>query len=122
MSKERMHLGAAGPIFDRAQELRKNQTESEKLLWEQLSHKKLGVKFRRQHPILNYIVDFYCHEQKLAIELDGSVHEGHEQHFHDQMRTEALATFGVRVIRFTNKEIHSNIDHVVGEIRKALRR
>ena len=73
MSDE-LHKGAAGEIFNFARTLRKDQTEPERILWRHLRGKRLGGhKFRRQHPIKNYIADFYCHEARLVIEVDGNI-------------------------------------------------
>ncbi len=69
-----MHYGASHLIFKRAEELRNFCTPEEEIVWIYLSGNKLGVKFRRQHPLLFYLADFYCHEVKLVIEIDGSVH------------------------------------------------
>jgi len=117
MKKERMHLGTSGLMFERAQSLRETATLAEKLLWGRLSKNQMGSKFRRQHPILNYIVDFYCHAFKFAVELEGSVHENAERRFHDRMRTEALSVHGITVIRFSNEEVISNIDQVIEAIK-----
>ncbi len=117
-----MHLGASGPIFDRVQSLREDETKAEKILWERLSKKRIGAKFRRQHPILNYIVDFYSHALKLVVELNGSVHERTKQRFHDRMRTEVLTSYGITVIRVTNEEVLSNVDQVVVAIKAQMSR
>jgi len=75
--RENLSLGASPEIHRRAQELRKRMTPCENILWERLKGKHfLGYKFRRQHPLYKYIVDFYCHQLKLVIEVDGSVHLG----------------------------------------------
>ena len=116
-----MFFGASPEIFRRAQELRNKMTPAEKLLWEQLKGKKIfGMKFRRQHPLYSFIADFYCHQKKLVIELDGSVHQGMEQVEYDIGRTEELNEFGIRVIRFKNEEIMSNLKNVIEEIKKFL--
>jgi cyclase len=73
--KENMFYGASKLIFQKAEELRKNMTHAELLMWGILKGNQLGVKFRRQHPVSFYIVDFYCHELKLVIEVDGSIHD-----------------------------------------------
>ncbi|MBL7852350.1 MAG: endonuclease domain-containing protein [Cyclobacteriaceae bacterium] len=117
-----MHLGAPGQIFDRAQSLRANETKAERLLWERLSKNQLGYKFRRQHPILTYVVDFYCHAKKLVIELDGSVHELVEQRFNDMTRTDALTHYGLKIVRFKNEDVFSDIDKVVRTIESELGR
>jgi very-short-patch-repair endonuclease len=119
-----MFYGAIKPIFARAEELRKNQTADEKFLWRYLKANQLGVRFKRQHPIWMYIADFYCHELKLVIEVDGSIHNLKEVMESDKIREEDIISFGIRVIRFTNKEIKNDIvsvinkiQHIINEIR-----
>jgi very-short-patch-repair endonuclease len=88
----------------RAQQLRRIQTPAETLLWDRLRNRQLdGFKFRRQHPIGRFIVDFCCAEQRLILEIDGSVHA--QQRDYDQTRAEALRTAGYHVIRYTNEQI-----------------
>ena len=113
---EKMFYGAMKPIFARAEELRKNPTEDEKLLWQHLKAKQLGVRFKRQHPMWKYIADFYCHELKLVIEVDGSVHNLKEVMEYDKVREEDIISFGIKVIRFTNTEIRTDITSVVQRI------
>ena len=111
--KNDMFLGANPLIFQRAEVLRKKMTEAEKILWEVLKTKKLsGYKFRRQHPILKFILDFYCHESKLGIEIDGQVHNSKEQRFYDEDRTDILKEYGIKIIRFHNNEIIENLEVV----------
>lgn len=96
-----------------ARELRQTATFPERLLWSRL--RKLDeLKFRRQHPINNYVADFYCAEKKLIIEIDGISHEGNEEI--DTVRTEHLNNFDFTVIRFLNDEILQNLEGVVSEI------
>jgi len=112
-NKNDMFLGASPLIFQRAEELRKKLTEAEKKLWEVLKNKKLaGFKFRRQHPILKFILDLYCHEAKLGIELDGEVHNSKGQKFYDDDRTQILKEFGITILRFKNDEIFDDIERV----------
>lgn len=112
-----MHIGARPVIFTRAVSLRNRMTSSERLLWEELRNKKLGgYKFRRQHPILKYILDFYCHKYKLVIELDGSIHDTPEQIVKDKKRTIDLEKNGLIVMRFRNKEVKTNIEKVKSAI------
>lgn len=112
-NKNDMFLGANPLIFQRAEVLRKKMTEAEKILWEVLKTKKLsGYKFRRQHPILKFILDFYCHESKLGIEIDGQVHNSKEQRFYDEDRTDILKEYGIKIIRFHNNEIIENLEVV----------
>ena len=70
-----MHFGASHLLFERAAELRKFSTHTEDIIWGYLKGNQLGVKFRRQHPLLFYVVDFYCHKLKLIVEIDGSIHD-----------------------------------------------
>lgn len=107
-------------LKERARILRKNMTRSEKHLWETLLRKKqlLGLRFLRQRPIDNYIVDFYCPKQKLVIEIDGEIHEQHKEY--DADRTIILERYGVRVLRFSNNEILKNISGVESKIKTFL--
>lgn len=96
-------------LLNRCRELRKNETDAERLLWALLRDRQLnGLKFRRQHPLGGYILDFYCHEELLAVELDGSGHLDDAQVRHDEQRTKDLEALGVRVLRFWNHEVLSN--------------
>src|SRR4051812_18570073 len=90
------------PIIAYARQLRRNQTDAEKILWQLLRNRKFhGYKFRRQHPVSNtFILDFYCCARKLAIELDGNHHHEKLQHKYDEERTFALNLLGIKVIRF----------------------
>lgn len=111
-----MFYGASEAIFKRAGELRKKQTTDEKLLWLQLKRNKLGVRFKRQHPIWMYIADFYCHELKLVIEVDGSIHLVKEVLENDRIRQEDIISLGIQVLRFTNKEIRTDMPGVISKI------
>jgi cyclase len=115
-----MFYGAIKPIFARAEILRKNLTHEEMLLWQFLKINQLGVRFKRQHPIWLYIADFYCHELKLVIEVDGSIHNLKEVMEHDTIREEDIVSLGIKVIRFTNSEIRLNIDTVINKIRDTI--
>lgn len=86
-------------------------------MWVALRREALGVKFRRQHPIGPFILDFYCPEQRLAVEVDGAVHDADEQAEHDRRRTRWLAGQGIRVIRCTNEEVRDSLDGVLAWIR-----
>ncbi len=109
-----MWKGAPFGSFLKAKELRNNETDSEKVLWEKLRNNQIkGLKFRRQHPVNLYIVDFYCHKLKLIIELDGDYHALREQVSKDIERTEALSLMGLEVIRFKNDEVMNDIDSVL---------
>ena len=102
-------------LKEKARELRKNSTLSEVLLWNRLKKKQLkGYDFDRQKPIGNYIVDFYCHELKLAIEIDGATHFSDQDK--DDARQKELEARGIRFLRFGDKEVKDNLDGVVMEI------
>ena len=106
--------------LERARELRGEPTEAEKKLWEHLRRKSLSSKFRRQHPIGPFFLDFYCHEAKLAVEVDGGGHAEVDQAEYDAERSKALASEGIRVLRFWNSDVMKNVDGVVEKIREAL--
>jgi len=91
--------------LENAKGLRISSTQAEKVLWQEIRNKKLGVKFRRQHVIENFIVDFYCHECKLAIEVDGGYHLEQNQREYDENRSFNLSEYGITVLRFTNDEV-----------------
>ena len=117
-----MFFGANGSKFRKATELRKTLTPAERILWGELRNRKLeGFKFRRQHPVSDYIVDFYCHEKRLVVEVDGKVHKRVEAHEYDADRTAELNALGLKVIRFDNVEVTSNLRHVLERILGALR-
>ena len=112
-----LHKGANGKLYEFSRELRSGETETEKILWEFLRNKKLnGLKFRRQHPLGDYVADFYCHEKKLVIELDGAVHDVKENAEYDKVRTYQLNQEGINVIRFRNEEVINNIKTVIRKI------
>ena len=94
--------------------MRKEPTPAEKRLWQQLRGNRLGVRFRRQHAIDRFIVDFYSRAASLVIEVDGSIHQYSEAE--DAVRQEFLQSLGLRVIRFTNDEIEHEIDAVLSQI------
>lgn len=102
-------------LKERARELRKNQTPAELEVWAVIRKKKLGVEFHRQVPLLHYIVDFYCHEIGLAIEVDGEIHE--IQIIEDGKRQSSLEQFGVHFLRFTNDEVLRDLDSVLDKIK-----
>jgi very-short-patch-repair endonuclease len=103
-----------------ARDLRTRETPVEDILWEALRGRRLeGMKFRRQHPIGAFVVDFCCTEGRLAIELDGGIHA--EQQDRDAEREAILATAGYRVIRFPNQSIRENLPEVLAAIRVAVR-
>jgi imidazole glycerol-phosphate synthase subunit HisF len=114
--KQKMFFGATYSIFQNARQLRKNMTEAEKLLWNYLKDNPKGFKFRRQHPLSIYIADFYCYKAKLVIEVDGNIHNEEEVKRNDEARQQYIEQNGLTVVRFTNKEVFSNIDEVLKTI------
>jgi methylmalonyl-CoA mutase cobalamin-binding domain/chain len=108
-------------LLERCRELRQNATDAENLLWQLLRNRSLhDSKFRRQHPLEGYILDFYCDEAKLAIELDGGQHLEEKQVSYDAKRTEILNNAGIRVLRFWNNDVLKNTEIVLNEIWLAL--
>ncbi len=106
-----------------ARELRKTQTDAEKLLWEVLKDRKVdGHKFRRQHPFGKYVLDFYCAMEKLCVELDGGGHARQTKTEHDEERSKALEKEGLRVLRFWNNDVLDNIEGVIDAIIEGLGR
>ena len=114
-------------ITETVRKLRRRQTPAENMLWEAVKNRKLnGMKFYRQHPIVfEYqgverflIADFYCHEARLVIELDGPIHE--KQKDYDESRTLMIREMGMRVVRFTNDEILADIGSVLKRIEDIL--
>ena len=115
-----MHFGASKTIFQYAEILRNNMTYAEKIIWERLCNKQLGVRIRRQHPIWIYIADYYCHELKLVIEIDGGIHLKKENREYDIDREVTLNEFGIEIIRFSNDQITKKIDFVIEKIKKKI--
>jgi very-short-patch-repair endonuclease len=103
--------------FEKARLLRKTMTRAEKHLWKYLRRNQLnGLRFRRQHPVKFFILDFYCHDAKLAVEVDGVGHREKAQQEYDQKRDSEINEMGIKVIRFTNEEVFNNIDSVLNQI------
>ena len=106
-----------GMLKERAEEMRKNPTEAEKVLWEALRANGLGVKFRQQHIIEDFIVDFYCNEFKVTVEVDGGYHNEADQMKSDKERTARLNELGYTELRFTNEEVLCDLDNVLKKIK-----
>jgi very-short-patch-repair endonuclease len=105
-----------------AKNLRKNQTDAEKLMWQLLRNRLIAdAKFRRQHPIEGFIADFYCHEYRLVIELDGSQHFTDGGIQKDAARTRRLNELGISVLRFHNRQILLETEAVLGLIYERLK-
>ena len=117
-----MFYGALPILFELAKELRNNQTEAEIFLWENLGYLQgLNVRFKRQHPILYFIADFYCHKAKLVIEVDGGCHCIPEQYLYDKNRDSELENLGLMVIRFTNEQVLNNIKQTLNVIEEIIK-
>ena len=115
------YFGASAPTKALATDLRKNMTDAEKVMWYQLRNRKLnGLKFRRQHPVAIFILDFYCHEKRLAIEIDGGIHKSVDQSEWDKNRTYELNELGIHVLRFTNEEVIDSVQRVIKMISEYL--
>ena len=108
-------------LKQRARELRKNATYSEKILWQAIRRKQLGYEFHRQVPIDQFIVDFYCHELMLAIEVDGISHEADGAKERDIERQLRIENFGVTFLRFKDEAVKENADRVVAKIERWIR-
>ena len=108
-------------LKERRCELRRNQTDAEKLLWKRLRDKRFyGLKFFRQYSVGPYVVDFCCPSLKFAIELDGGQHSGQEQKEYDTNRTEHLKLHDIEVMRFWNNDVIQNIEGVLERIAERL--
>jgi very-short-patch-repair endonuclease len=102
----------------KARSLRKNMTKAEIILWSRLRSKKVsGFKFRRQQPIFDYIVDFYCNELKLIIEVDGEIHDQPDVTKSDSKRENTLKINGYKIIRLSNREVEIEIDSSINKIK-----
>ena len=102
-----------------ARRMRREPTKAEAALWRALRGRRLaGLKFRRQHPVGRFILDFYCAEHKLVVEVDGKVHK--QQKEYDEERTAQLEAFGYRVLRFSNDRVLGELSVVLEEILAAL--
>jgi very-short-patch-repair endonuclease len=121
MIGDKMHRNAKPDLFKLAGQSRKVSTEAEKILWERLRGRRLnGFKFRRQHPIAEFIVDFICVEFGLAIEVDGEYHDSDKQRMLDEQRTVELNKLNIKVIRFTNHEVIHQTNLVLNKIEQLL--
>jgi very-short-patch-repair endonuclease len=106
-------------ILGHAREMRKNPTKAEQLLWKALRGRNLSnLKFRRQQPMKGYILDFYCEAARLGVEVDGEIHLSEQQRKYDLGRTEYLAEYGIKILRFKNEDIINTIIEVLNTIEK----
>jgi cyclase len=111
-----MYFGAKVVTIETAKHLRDNMNYHENLLWEKLKGKQIcGVRFRRQHPIMFFIVDFYCHEAKLVVKVDGNIHN--DKTNYDDGRSAEMEKFGILVLRVTKTEVETSLEKVIIKIR-----
>ncbi|MBU0531715.1 MAG: endonuclease domain-containing protein [Candidatus Uhrbacteria bacterium] len=112
-----MKVFNAKHVKERRRALRETMAPSEVILWLYLKEKQLcGFKFRRQHSIGEYVVDFYCPKAKLVVEVDGDSHYEPDAEVRDIIRTKYIESFGIKLIRFTNLDVKFNIDAVIADI------
>jgi very-short-patch-repair endonuclease len=116
MKRERFHRNNVPA----ARRLRRETTRAETLLWEKLRDGRVGYKFRRQHAIGPFVVDFYCHAFKVAIEIDGGIHGNPEVAARDALRQESLEGQGLVFLRFANEDVERSADDVVERIMQFL--
>ena len=107
-------------IFQIAERLRRDMTPAERILWDRVCKNQLGARIRRQHPIWKFIADFYCHRLKLVIEVDGSIDKRKEVSEHDRYRQRVIEEDGMKVVRFTNEQIETDIENVIVVIQELL--
>jgi len=112
------HIHNLSHLLITRRNLRNNATKEENDLWLRLKSKNLGYKFRRQHGIGNFIIDFYCPLKKLAIEIDGKQHLHNKEH--DNERSEYLHNYGIKILRFGNDEVTNSIEKVIDRIKTEL--
>jgi very-short-patch-repair endonuclease len=108
-------------LLKKRRRLRSDMTPQEIILWSRLRREQLGCKFRRQHSIGNYIVDFYCPKKKLIVELDGCQHKRDKDTKHDAKRTRYFESLEIKVLRFWNNEVNENLEGVVLKIEENLK-
>ncbi|HEV8505516.1 MAG TPA: acetylglutamate kinase [Chitinophagaceae bacterium] len=116
-----MFYGAGPLVFKRAEELRKNMTSAENIIWQHIHINEWRLKFRRQHPISKFVVDFYCHPIKLVIEIDGDIYANEEVKKNDKLREKTLRDLGLHVLRFKNEEISMNSNDVLKKLDETIR-
>lgn len=116
---DNLHKSSTPSTFENARGLRQVQTKAEQKIWKALRNNKVcNLKFRRQHPFDNCILDFYNHKMKLVIEVDGEVHNDPEVALYDAVRTKNLNECSLTVLRFTNDEVENNLKTVIKKIQE----
>ena len=117
----RLHYGASTDLIDLSKTLRKRMTPAESVIWQELRRRNIaGYRFRRQHAISNYVVDFFCFEKAIVIEIDGGIHDEPENQEKDANRSAELDRLGLKVIRFKNEEVLNDMETVIKKIHEAL--
>lgn len=117
MKSNQIQIRNRSSLKARRKELRRNQTESEKVLWQKLRNRQInGLKFFRQYSVGGYILDFYCPEIYLGIELDGGQHMNQANKKYDQQRTFYLEANNIRVLRFWNNKVFENLEGVLMKV------
>jgi very-short-patch-repair endonuclease len=107
--------GTSRELEEAARSMRREPTRAEEVLWSALQKKQVaGLKFRRQHPVGRFVLDFYCASLKLVVEVDGGVHDAQQDR--DAERTKALETYGYRVLRFRNEDVIHDLPGVIARI------
>jgi adenine-specific DNA-methyltransferase len=120
MPRQQTRGKATAKIVAAARELRRKLTPTEKKLWEALRGRRLaGLKFRRQHPYERFILDAFCVEHQLEVEVDGGIHTDPERAAYDNERSEFLKTRGIRVLRFSNEAVEKHFEKVLQQIKEA---
>jgi very-short-patch-repair endonuclease len=116
------YRGVSSQLSESARDLRHNQTIPEKHLWKHLRRRNLGLRIRRQHPVGPFVLDFYVAEVKLAVEIDGSIHNDPLVFAQDEARSEWLRNVGIHILRFSNGDVMARtggvIDMIEAEIQK----
>jgi len=117
-----MKVALAPAYLAFVRQLRRDQTDAEKLLWYSLRDSQLfGLKFRRQYAVRPYVLDFYCYEYRLCIELDGGQHYDSAGVKHDEKRQAFLTSQGIHILRFSNHDVLQNLEGVLLQIAEAVR-
>ncbi len=113
--------GRTEQILEASRRLRSEMTPAETVLWNALRKEGIpGIRFRRQHAIGRFVLDFYCPAERLAVEVDGGVHDEPDQAEYDRARTEALSQLGIRVLRVRNEEVMRDLESVIERIKSTL--
>ena len=116
-----IYFGAKPELLRIAGELRKNMTVAEQMLWQKLRNRQVsGYRFRRQHPVRDVVVDFFCYQAMLVVEIDGKVHDTSYKEERDIERTKILKMLGLRELRFRNEEVINDLENVIRRIEAEL--